>query len=109
MFTAPSNSMRSALSSPAAILRSARTDAAVRDLATLVGQDAEMRRLCDILSIPSWSGHEHALAHHAAERLREYGCRVTLAPHGNVFAVKGKLQRGEAFPAFTAHLDTVFH
>ncbi len=108
MSVASSQSMCPMPSPTPVAFRPRQPDTAVRDLAELARRDPAVGRLCDILAIPSWSGYEHELSRYAAARLEEYGCRVSVDAQGNVLAAKGRLGSGEAYPAFTAHLDTVF-
>jgi di/tripeptidase len=68
----------------------------------------EINRLKDILSLPSYFGHEGLVRDYIVNFAIDNQLQFNLDTKGNVYVFKGELNEGEFYPCVVAHMDTVY-
>ena len=68
-----------------------------------------LERLKAILSIPSTYRQEKLVTEYVVEFCKKHGFEYFVDKLGSVLITKGKLQEGEFYGCFSAHMDTVHH
>lgn len=61
----------------------------------------------EVLSIPSYTGHEERVREFLLSFAVDNSFESKVDGFGNVYLTKGKVEDGEYYPCFTAHMDTV--